>query len=229
MKEGKMNKKNITAIIISTTILFMACSPDRGPAAAAPQKLTVNENSTIVCFGDSVTYGYGAGGKARSFPMVMQQWVNIPVINSGVNNDTSAGGLERIQKDVLDHNPVIVIIYFGANDLYNSKPKLTINEIESNFRQMIELIDTGNTKIYIARFFNNQMRFLDIFFSFDRMLKRLENDYGIEIIDNVWENIWGKKELKYNLAHANSKGYEVMAQNIFNAIKPNLEYNNLIQ
>jgi hypothetical protein len=61
------------------------------------------------------------------------------------------------------------------------------------------------------------------------MLKRLENDYGVEIIYNIWENIWGKKELKYNFAHANGKGYEIMAQNIFNAIKPNLEYNNLIR
>jgi hypothetical protein len=32
--------------------------------------------------------------------------------------------LIRIQKDVIDHNPVIVLIDFGGNDLYNSKPKL---------------------------------------------------------------------------------------------------------
>jgi acyl-CoA thioesterase-1 len=223
-----MHRKFI--IVTLTVILFTACGQNKGKSAeTALQKLEITENSTLVCFGDSLTRGYGADSINQSFPMIMQKWINIPVINAGVNNDTTAGGLERIQKDVLDHNPVIVIIYFGANDLYNSKPKLTIDEIESNFRRMIELIDTGNTKIYIARFFNNQMRFLDIFFSFDRMLKRLENDYGIEIIDNVWENIWGKKELKYNLAHANSKGYEVMAQNIFTAIKPNLEYNNLIK
>jgi hypothetical protein len=51
----------------------------------------------------------------------------------------------------------------------------------------------------------------DIFFSFDRMLERLKANYpDIEILNNIWEGVWGKKENKYDLTHANSNGYRIM-------------------
>jgi acyl-CoA thioesterase-1 len=218
-------------LFILPFMFFLGCNSN-GETIVKGQplnKLEINENSTIVCFGDSLTYGYGADDIEYSYPNVLQAWVNIPVINAGVNDDTTAGGLKRIQKDVIEHNPVIVIIDFGGNDLYNNKPKLKIKEIENNFVQMIELIGCSNVKIYIARYFNDQMRFLDIFFNFDRMLKRLEKEYNVEIIYDIWKNVWGRKELKYDFTHPNNKGYEIIAYNIFDAIKPTLEYNGLMK
>jgi lysophospholipase L1-like esterase len=91
-------------------------------------KLKINENSTIVCFGDSITYGHGADSIETSFPMILQKRINIPVINSGVNKDTTADGVKRIQKDVLDYNPVIVLIHFGGNDLYYPIKKISIKK-----------------------------------------------------------------------------------------------------
>lgn len=218
-------------LFILPFMFFLGCNSNGEPIVKGQplNKLEINENSTIVCFGDSLTYGYGADDIEYSYPNVLQAWVNIPVINAGVNDDTTAGGLKRIQKDVIEHNPVIVIIDFGGNDLYNNKPKLKIKEIENNFVQMIELIGCSNVKIYIARYFNDQMRFLDIFFNFDRMLKRLEKEYNVEIIYDIWKNVWGRKELKYDFTHPNNKGYEIIAYNIFDAIKPTLEYNGLMK
>jgi hypothetical protein len=82
--------------------------------------------------------------------MILQEIIKIPVINSGVNDDTTAYGLARIQKDVIDHNLAIVLINFCGNDLYNSKPKLKINETRNNFREMIELLDNGNCMRFAA-------------------------------------------------------------------------------
>lgn len=72
-----------------------------------PKKLTITETSTIVCFGDSLTYGNGADPETESWPAVLQESVNIPVINSGINDDTTLDGVNRFQTDVLDHNPAI--------------------------------------------------------------------------------------------------------------------------
>jgi lysophospholipase L1-like esterase len=129
----------------------------------------------------------------------------------------------------LTYNPIIVLIGFGGNDLYYPGKRLSIKEIENNFKEMIKILDNGNREIYITRFFNDEMRFLDIFFRFDRMLSRIQNEYpNVRIIENIWEGVWGKKEYKYDLSHPNSKGYEIIANNIFNEIKDVLEYNNLI-
>jgi acyl-CoA thioesterase-1 len=211
-------------------MLFFSCCKTDGKNVLAnkPMKLETNENSTIVCFGDSLTYGHGADSIETSFPMILQKKIIIPVINSGVNDNTTADGLKRIQKDVLDYNPVIVLIDFGGNDLYNSKPKLSIREIENNFKEMIRILDNGNREIYIIRYFNNQMRMFDIFFRFDRMLDRIQKEYpNVRIVKNIWEGVWGKNEFKHDFTHPNSKGYEIIANNIFEEIKDVLEYNNL--
>jgi acyl-CoA thioesterase I len=193
-------------------------------------KLEINKNSTIVCFGDSITYGHGADNIETSFPMILQKRVNIPVINSGVNSDTTADGLKRIEKDVLDHNPVIVLIYFGGNDLYYRPKKLSIKKIENNFKEMVRILNNGKREIYIIRFFNNRMRLWDIFFRFDRMLDRIQKEYpNIKIIKNIWKGVWGKREYKYDYTHPNSKGYKIIANNIFNEIRDILEYNNLVK
>jgi lysophospholipase L1-like esterase len=198
--------------------------------ANKPKKLEINGKSTIVCFGDSITYGYGADSIETSFPMILQERINIPVINSGVNSDTTADGLRRIEGDVLEYNPIIVIIYFGGNDLYYRKKRLSINKIENNFKEMIQILDNGNREIYIIRFFNNQMRFWDFFFRFDRMLDRIQKEYpNVRIMKNIWEGVWGKREYKYDYTHPNSKGYKIIANNIFSEIKDVLEYNNLVK
>jgi lysophospholipase L1-like esterase len=216
--------------LLTGILVLGGCKSNEETKYTAPIPLRVADNATIVCFGDSLTFGHGADMINDSFPMVLQEKIKIPVINSGVNDDTSADGLSRIQRDVLDHHPIMVLIDFGGNDLYNSKPKLKIKDIESNFIKMIELLDNGNCKIYILRFFNQRMRIFDLFFRFDAMLNRLKADYPhIEIVDNIWEGVWGKKEYKYDFTHPNSGGYRIIAANIFNAIRDVLEYNDLLR
>ena len=162
--------------------------------------------------------------------MILQERINIPVINSGVNSDTTADGLKRIERDVLEKNPVIVLIYFGGNDLYYLKKRLSRKKIEKNFKEIIRILDNGDREIYIIRFFNNQMRFWDFFFRFDRMLDRIQKEYpNVRIIKNIWKGVWGKREYKYDYTHPNSKGYKIIAHNIFNEIKDVLEYNDLVK
>jgi lysophospholipase L1-like esterase len=112
----------------------------------------------------------------------------------------------------------------------HSTKEIEHKKIENNFKEMIKLLDNRNVEIYIVRFFNDEMRFLDIFYRFDRMLNRIQKEYpNVRIIKNIWEGVWGKKEYKYDLSHPNSKGNIIIANNIFNEIKDVLEYNNLIK
>lgn len=194
-----------------------------------PVKIEIAENSTIVCFGDSLTYGHGCDFATESWPALLQKRVCIPVINSGVNDNTTADAVLRYKTDVLDHNPAIVIFDFGGNDLFLPSKKLSYKKIEENFRFMLNQIDFEKTHVYIMRFYNNQMRFLDVFGSFDRMLKRLEKDYGVEIIWDAWKGAWGKPDCKYDMTHCNAKGYRIMEENIFEVIEPLLEANALLK
>ena len=198
------------------------------PCFAESKPVNINENSTIVCFGDSLTYGHGANSETESWPALLQKRVKIPVINSGRNDDTTADGILRFDEDVIFYNPAVVIFDFGGNDLFYPKKKLSYKQIEANFRTMLDKLDLSKTKVYIMRFYNNQMRFFDIFGSFDRMLKRLEKDYDVTIIWDAWSGAWGHKDCKFDMTHCNAKGYKIMEQNIFNVLEPFLRENDLL-
>jgi len=209
-------------------IFFLVVFTGLFPCFAESRSVNIDENSTIVCFGDSLTYGHGANSETESWPALLQKRVKIPVINSGRNDDTTADGILRFDEDVILHNPAVVIFDFGGNDIFSLKKKLSHKQIEANFRTMLDKLDLSKTKVYIMRFYNNQMRFFDIFGSFDRMLKRLEKDYDVTIIWDAWSGAWGHKDCKFDMTHCNAKGYKIMEQNIFNVLEPFLKENDLL-
>lgn len=85
----------------------------------------------IVCFGDSTTDNAFVPNSSTfkdSYKglKVYSKWLEeklpevigrkIEVINSGVNGDTTRDAMRRFNSDVLNHQPNMVIIQFGAND-----------------------------------------------------------------------------------------------------------------
>jgi acyl-CoA thioesterase-1 len=74
----------------------------------------------ILCFGDSLTAGYGLSS-SQAYPALLQQRIHtarLPyrVINAGVNGDTSARGVQRIENYLL--NPIdVLLLELGINDL----------------------------------------------------------------------------------------------------------------
>lgn len=73
----------------------------------------------IICFGDSLTACGGENGRysdilADRFPA--HEW-----INKGVGGETLLDGVARLQADVLDLDPDVVLVEFGANDWWKDE------------------------------------------------------------------------------------------------------------
>jgi acyl-CoA thioesterase-1 len=221
------------SIGILIAVFFSGC--DTGTA-------DTGEGTTLVCFGDSLTAGYGASvpkidDRTKSYPAYLQNKVNIPVINAGVSGDTTAQALARINRDVLSKNPRIVIIELGANDVLWGIPLQTT---ENNLRRIINLINNGRRKIYITKFYTeeaarelaNIIGIGDFLLQtritqYDKMFDTLAASDNVELIDDIWKEIWGIH--MSDRVHPNARGYEIMADNYYNAIKPYLEANNLLK
>lgn len=81
----------------------------------------------IVAFGDSVTMGATAGGSLipddvyhqRLKRMLEQRYPSavFSVINAGIGGECISHGTARLDRDVLRHQPDLVIIGFGLNDV----------------------------------------------------------------------------------------------------------------
>jgi lysophospholipase L1-like esterase len=79
-----------------------------------------NYNPRIVCFGDSVTFGWNVRYDF-SYPYLLEKnladkYSGVKVINCGIGGNTVTDALARIEKDVLSYKPHLVIINFGLND-----------------------------------------------------------------------------------------------------------------
>lgn len=88
----------------------------------------------IVCIGDSLTYGYGVLG-AECWVELVKNKLNIPIINKGVNGDTTAGILSRSYIDVIKNNPTHVIIMGGTNDFIANR---SLNMVRDNITELVK-------------------------------------------------------------------------------------------
>ncbi|MDA0578694.1 MAG: GDSL-type esterase/lipase family protein, partial [Verrucomicrobia bacterium] len=74
----------------------------------------------IVCLGDSITGQPNLAGYLK-WSFVLEAMCDaakgpgrVQVVNRGIGGDTSAGALKRLQGDVLDERPDVVVILLGG-------------------------------------------------------------------------------------------------------------------
>lgn len=82
---------------------------------------------TIVAFGDSVTHGAVAAdeinyetvywNRLKKKISSVRSYMPVNVINAGIGSITAKGSLERMDTQVLAHNPDLIIVCFGLNDV----------------------------------------------------------------------------------------------------------------
>jgi acyl-CoA thioesterase-1 len=215
--------------------MFMACDEEK-------DSLKQSEGVTLVCLGDSYTAGYGATtpyveDSTKSYPAYKKKKVNIPVINAGVSGNTASQGLDRVSSDVLAHSPGIVVICLGTNDLGWHLP---VANTHSDLQSIIDSVNDENRKIYIAKFYTEQMapELAAVFGITDTDVTALFNEYNdmytalavsnnITLIEDIWTGVWGVH--MSDEFHPNAAGYEIMANHIFNVLRPYLEANNFLK
>ena len=120
------------------------------------QGLEENGPITIVAFGDSVTHGaVGAGeidyetvywNRLRKKINAIRSYVPVNVINAGIGGNSANHSLPRLDSQVLSHNPDLVIVCFGLNDV-NSKKESFLNALSVIFQRCKE---SGADVIYMT-------------------------------------------------------------------------------
>jgi len=174
-----------------------------------------SSGKTIVCFGNSLTYGYGAE-KGFDYPSWLQKMTNFPVINAGRNGDTTFDALKRLKSDVLEKDPFLVIVEFGGNDLLKGiSQKQTIRNIEEIIKEiqhagvMVVLVEPG-MGVFKTKYLKSY--------------KRVARKYHALFIPNILKGILTDPRLKYDYIHPNSQGYKIMTERIFKEIELVLKY-----
>lgn len=166
--------------------------------------------SRIVCFGDSLTYGYGAS-QGMDYPTRLEEMTGIEIINAGVSGNTTADGLARLEDDVLDYEPDVVLITLGGNDLKN---RVSVDTARANLLSIIQRIQAAGAMVVLGG--------VDIPLygkGYAQMYESLARQTGSVLVPNILEDIFGNPELMSDSIHPNDKGYEIMAGYFYKALE----------
>ncbi|HEU4343280.1 MAG TPA: GDSL-type esterase/lipase family protein [Candidatus Binatia bacterium] len=166
---------------------------------------------TIICFGDSLTEGVGAGS-GEDYPSVLSRELGLPVINAGRRGDTTARALDRISDAVLSKNPRLVIVLLGGNDFLRQLPR---QETRKNLEETVRSIQAHGAMVVIAGmklgFFTDE---------YGSIFEETAQRYGALYVAQVTKGILDNARLKHDPIHPNRAGYRLIAERLAEKVKP---------
>lgn len=168
-----------------------------------------SQGEEIICFGDSITAGYGVN-RGEDYPAQLQKLTSTKVLNAGNSGETSSDALKRLQSDVLDKKPFLVVVEFGGNDFLKKVP---LEQTIKNMEIMVKRITSSGSIVAIADLSNNI-----IMSSYHREFKRLSKKYKTIFIPRLLRGILTTPSLKSDFIHPNAEGYKMISRRIFTAI-----------
>ncbi len=173
--------------------------------------------------GDSLTAGYGLPGN-QSFPALIQQKINVGqlpyrVNNAGLNGETSAGGKSRILN--LIGQPIdVFVLELGINDILRG---ITVAETINNLQFIIDLVKIKQPDVKMVLLGMELPPFFTgrTLTDFRMIFRKLADKNSMVFLPFLLLGVAGNRLL--NLAdgvHPNAKGYEIIAGNVWQVLKP---------
>ncbi|WP_179375679.1 arylesterase [Winogradskyella wichelsiae] len=190
-------------------------------------EVTDTATKTILCFGDSITAGYGLDDVTDAFPGVIQQKIdslnlNYTVVNSGVSGETTAGGKARIDW-VLNQNIDIFILELGANDGLRG---VDVVETSENLQTIIDAVKDKKpkTKIVLAGMQLPPNMGQEYTNDFKQVFITIAEKNNIELIPFILEDVGGIAELNQKDGiHPTVEGHKLVANTVWKTLEPLLE------
>lgn len=182
---------------------------------------------TILCFGDSITAGYGLDDSNDAFPAIIQQKIdaedlNYTVINSGVSGETTAGGKSRIDW-VIKQTPDIFLLELGANDGLRGVP---LTETSANLQAIIDVVKEKSPKtiIILAGMELPPNMGQDYTTEFRQVFADVAEKNKLVFIPFLLKDVGGIPSLNQSDGiHPNVEGHKILANTVWEKLKPLLK------
>lgn len=181
-----------------------------GCGGGTPKIGKLAPDAVILAFGDSLTFGTGAGAQ-ESYPAVLERLAGRKVVAAGVPGEVSAAGLARLPAMLDEIKPRLLVLCHGGNDLLR---KLDEAEAAKNVRAMVQAAKTrGIEVVLIGTPKPGLMPAPPVFYS--EIARELKLPYE----ETALKKILTDNELKSDLVHPNAKGYARLAQAVVDLLK----------
>lgn len=180
-----------------------------GCGADEPVLDRVPAGGVVVAFGDSLTFGTGAK-PAQSYPAILAELSSLTVIRSGVPGELSEAGLARLPGVLAEHQPALVLLCHGGNDLLRRRNLATA---QNNLTEMINLIRASGAQVVLLG-----VPKPGLFLSPAEFYDRVAEDARVVYVRDVIATVLSDGDLKSDTAHPNAAGYEEIARTVYRTL-----------
>lgn len=197
-----------------------------------------NKRIHIVFHGHSVPSGYFKTPKVNllaAYPQLVYReiahhypYAVINVITTAIGGENSLGGMERFEKEVLNHRPDVLFIDYGLNDRgigIEASEKAWRNMIEKSLSLGIKIILLTPTPDWSESILTPQA----LLAKYSEMIRKLATEYKIGLVDSYAlfkEKVQQGNDLKDYMSqanHLNEKGHVLVAKSIMEWFLENMK------
>ena len=191
--------------------------------SAAPD-VAASGKPLIVCFGDSLTAGYGTD-PGESYPDYLQARLDIQgykyrVVNAGVSGNTTKDGINRLSS-IVAMKAAIVIVEFGGNDGLRGLP---IDDSRANLDTILAKLKASGSQVVIAGITlppNYGAKYIK---QFDETYTLLAKKYDLPLMPFLLKDVYNVPGMmQADETHATAAGNKIVAEDVEQLIMPLLK------
>jgi acyl-CoA thioesterase-1 len=175
----------------------------------------------LVCFGDSITAGYGLQ-TGQSYPDFLQQKLDAHGFHYKVENQGTSGATTKDAvaslPSVLRLHPEIVIVEFGGNDGLRGLPT---EQTRRNLDAVLTTLEDAHIKVLLAAITLPPYYGPDYIHAFEQTFRDLAAKHHPAFVPMIYKDlIHVPGTIQSDGIHPTVKGSEILAQTLYDALKP---------
>jgi acyl-CoA thioesterase-1 len=188
------------------------------PATAA---WAAQDPHLLVCYGDSITAGYGLG-EGQAYSDFLQRDLDAAgyhyrILNRGTSGATTKDALAGLPA-ILKLNPDVVIVEFGGNDGLRGLP---LDETRRNLDQLLTALESAHIRILLAGITLPPNYGSDYIQAFQQLFTQLAARHHVALVPMIYKDLVNVPgAIQPDGIHPTAKGSEIIAKTLLPALKP---------
>jgi len=199
----------VAILLIVAPNLLVACGDK-------PKESTLPSGSKVLALGDSLTAGVGVMPE-QAWPALLASRTGWEVVNGGVSGDKSGDALTRLPALLEEHQPSLVLVTLGGNDMLRHVPE---PETVANLGRILDMVQASGAKAVLLA--TPQPSVAGAVFrnlSPPEFYLKVADQYRVQLIEEAIPEVLSDPAMKGDPLHPNAEGHVLLAGKIFDALR----------
>lgn len=205
--------------LLAASVLPTGCEATALPTSTGPTAVSEASVRRVVVLGDSLAV---SPSLAQAFPAQLQQMIDREglrwvVVNAGINGDTTAGGVRRVEA-LLTADVGALVVALGANDGLRGVPTDTVGR---NVSAIIQAAQMRDIAVLLCGMETLPTKGWDYLLAFHRIFPDVALERQVPLVPFLLNGVALVPELNGpDGFHPNAAGARRIAENVWPSLEP---------